>query len=84
MVWDKVANIKYKRPAKETIYGEFIFSVEEITALKERLAHKNEVDVIKTMHLVNREAQVFAEITKTIYVAKKASYKEKIKHRKKS
>ena len=84
VVWDKAASIKYKRPAKEPIYGEFIFSTEEIVALKNDLVDKNEVDIIKTMHLVNHEATIFAEITKTIYVAKKTYYKEKLKRRKKS
>ncbi len=82
VVWDKAASIKYKRPAKETIYGEFIFSAEEIDALKNDLKLKNEIDIVKTMHLVNAEAIVFAEISKTVYVAKKAFYKEKIKQRK--
>ena len=30
VVWDKAASIKYKRPAKETLYGEFNFSADLI------------------------------------------------------
>jgi len=82
VIWDKTASIKYKRPARETAYGEFTFSKEEIKTLKNDLAEKNEVDVTKTMYLVNHEAKIVAEITKTLYVAKKAFYKEKIKRRK--
>jgi len=81
IVWDKAASIKYKRPAKETIYGEFTFSKKEIETLKQNVNIKNEVDVIKTMELVNLSDKIFAEITKTMYVAKKKYYKEKLNRR---
>jgi len=82
VVWDKAASIKYKRPAKETIYAEFVFSKEEINELKKQIALKNEVTITKTLALLNAENIVFAEIEKTIYAAKKSFYKEKLKLRK--
>lgn len=79
IIWDKAATIKYRRPAKETIYGEFIFSDDEIKALKKEVTEKKEIDIIKKLNLVNSEGKVFAEIQKTIYVADKLYYKEKRK-----
>ncbi|QXP60732.1 DUF4442 domain-containing protein [Olleya sp. HaHaR_3_96] len=77
VVWDKAVTAKYKRPGKGTIYGEFIFSVEEIKTLKEQLKTEQQVDLIKTMQLVNTNAEVIAEFSKTLYVADKAYYKKK-------
>lgn len=84
VVWDKAACIKYKRPARETIYGEFIFSAEDIKRIKDDLENQNEIDIVKTMHLINNKSKIFAEVTKTVYVAKKEFYKEKLKRRKKT
>ncbi|WP_054852227.1 DUF4442 domain-containing protein [Olleya sp. ITB9] len=82
VVWDKAVTAKYKRPGKSTIYGEFIFTEEEIEALKTKLKTKQQVDIIKTMNLVNDKKEVIAEFTKTLYIAKKDYYKQKLAARK--
>lgn len=82
VVWDKAASIKYKRPAKETIYAEFVFLDEEIKKIKNEISLKNEVNITKKLTLKNAENTVFAEIEKTIYAATKTYYKEKLKQRK--
>ena len=81
VVWDKTASVKYKRPAKETIFGEFVFSVEEIQAIKQQLLEQDELEIAKKMTLENTKNQIFAEISKTIYIANKSYYKEKLKRR---
>ncbi|WP_299883843.1 DUF4442 domain-containing protein [uncultured Lacinutrix sp.] len=82
VVWDKTVNVKYKRPAKETIYAEFIFSKEEIDTIKKQIDIKNEIDITKNTALVNAENIIIAEVEKTIYIAKKSFYKDKQKLRK--
>ena len=82
VVWDKAVTAKYKRPGKSTIYGEFIFTEEEIEALKNQLKTEQQVDIIKTMQLVNTKAEVIAEFSKTLYIAQKAYYKQKLAARK--
>lgn len=83
VVWDKAVEAKYKRPAKSTIYGEFNFSKTEIEDLKTRVAQENEIDLLKTMYLVDEEQNIIATFKKTLYIAKKSFYKEKLKNRKK-
>lgn len=78
VVWDKAVTAKYKRPGKSTIYGEFVFTKEEIEALKNQLKTEQQVDIIKTMQLVNTKAEVIAEFSKTLYIAQKAYYKKKL------
>lgn len=81
VVWDKAATINYKRPAKEHLYCEFLFSDDEIDAIKKQVAKTQEMTVEKTTYLTNANAQVFAEVIKTLYIAEKSFYKEKLKKR---
>lgn len=77
VVWDKAASIKYKRPARETAYVNFIFSKEEIAQIKRDVSDKKEIDFIKQLAITNKSEVVFAELSKTIYIAQKEHYKEK-------
>mgnify|MGYP003990368101 CR=1 FL=1 len=78
VVWDKAATIQFKRPAKETCYVDFIFTKEEIIQIKNDVAEKKEIDLIKNIKLTNKDKNiVFAEVSKVIYIADKQYYKEK-------
>ncbi|MGB0895990.1 MAG: DUF4442 domain-containing protein [Flavobacteriaceae bacterium] len=81
VVWDKAADIKYKRPARETAHAHFQFSEEEIKMIKDRVIAEKEIDFEKTLAITNQNNVIFAELSKTIYIAQKDYYKEKIKHR---
>jgi hypothetical protein len=52
VVWDISVIARYKKPAKTRIYGEFIFSAEGISKIKEDVSLKKEIDIVKTMNLV--------------------------------
>ncbi|MDO6744797.1 DUF4442 domain-containing protein [Tenacibaculum soleae] len=78
VVWDKSANIKFKRPARETSYVDFVFTVNEIQQIKERVKNDQEIDLQKEINITNKEASViYAEVSKTIYIANKSYYKNK-------
>lgn len=83
VVWDKAVEARYKRPAKSTVYGEFIFKDDEIKAIKNSVETNKETDIIKTMSLVDEKQNIIATFNKTLYIADKRFYKEKIKNRKK-
>ena len=83
VVWDKAASIKFKRPAKETCYVDFILTADEITQIKKDVEIKKEIDLVKNIKLTNKDKSVvFAEVSKTVYVANKNYYKEKIRLKK--
>lgn len=82
VVWDKAVEARYKRPARSTIYGEFVFTEEEIQGIKETVSEQHEMDFVKTMDLVDENDQVVATFNKTLYIADKRFYKEKLKKRK--
>lgn len=83
VVWDKAASIKFKRPARETCYADFIFTNEEIEKIKTDVSEHHEIDLEKHIQLTNKDGSiVFAVVSKTIYIADKKYYKEKQKKKK--
>ena len=83
VVWDKAASIKFKRPARETCYADFIFTKEEIEKIKTDVSEHHEIDLVKHIQLTNKDSSiVFAVVSKTMYIADKKYYKEKQKNKK--
>ena len=81
VVWDKEATIKYKRPAKETVFAEFVFTKNDIETIKNEVSKKGEFNLIKTPNIVTKNDVVIAELHKTIYIANKDFYKAKRKQK---
>lgn len=83
VVWDKAANIRFRKPAKENLYAEFKYTDEELEAIKSGVLEHNEIEIEKTTQLTNKEGSlVFCEVKKTIYIARKDFYKQKRNKRK--
>lgn len=81
VVWDKSVEAYYRKPAKSKIFGEFIFSPEEITKIKDNVTNTNEINIVKTMSLLDEKQNIIATFNKTLYIADKRFYKEKLKQR---
>jgi len=81
VVWDKAAEIKYKRPARENVHAIFSFSEDEISQIKKDVAVQKEIDFVKQLDITSESGVVFAEVVKTIYISQKSYYKEKMKLR---
>ncbi|NRT12454.1 PaaI family thioesterase [Flavobacterium sp. 14A] len=82
VVWDKSAEIFFKKPARENLYADFIFTTTEVDAIVNRLKTESEIEVTKRTQLTNHERTViYCEVHKTIYIAGKAFFKEKKKLR---
>ncbi|MFD0963174.1 DUF4442 domain-containing protein [Pseudofulvibacter geojedonensis] len=79
VVWDKAACIKYKKPAREDLYGSFVFFEEEIKEIVKDVTNNKEIDYKKLVTLTNSEGEVYSEINKTLYIAQKDYYKQKLK-----
>lgn len=78
VVWDKSAEIFFKRPAKEHLYANFTYTLEELDEIKNNIAQKNEMEIVKTTSLTNKnETIVYCQVKKTIYIADKTYYKKK-------
>lgn len=81
VVWDKAVEATYRRPAKNQIFGEFQFTKDEISKLKKDVSAHKEVTLVKTMHLVDKSDKIVASFNKTLYIADKGFYKEKLNKR---
>lgn len=81
VVWDKSATINFKRPAKETVFSEFIFSEEDLNLIKTEVSENGEFNLVKTPKIVDKNGTIIAELSKTIYIADKVFYKNKRKRK---
>ena len=83
IVWDKAATIRFKRPARENVFADFILSQAEIDEIKEKVKENGEYDFHKTIKITNAEGTiVYCEVDKVLYCADKTFYKEKTEKRK--
>lgn len=71
VVWDKSANIQFKRPGKETLHAKFLITPEEIAEIKAALENVKSLDRVYQIQLTNKAGKVHAIIEKTIYFSKK-------------
>ncbi|MDB4292718.1 DUF4442 domain-containing protein [Maribacter sp.] len=80
VVWDKSAEIFFKRPAKENLYAEFDYTLDQIADIRKKVAAQNEVEIVKTTFLTDKnKSKTYCEVRKTLYIADKKFYKEKRK-----
>ena len=78
VIWDKAAEIFFRRPAKEDLYAEFTYSIEELDEIKQKAKANNEFEIIKTTQLTNKDKSIiFCEVRKKVYIANKAFFKAK-------
>lgn len=82
VVWDKSVSARFKRPAKSTVYAVFEFDQEEVNSIKKEVSAKKEITVVKPLKILDKEGHEIALLEKTIYIASKKFYKQKIKARK--
>ena len=81
IVWDKSATIRFKRPARETLFADFQFDDATLADIRERVARDGESTFTWTVALKDASGTVYADCDKVIYVATKDFYTEKLKRR---
>jgi Domain of unknown function (DUF4442) len=73
LVWDKAAAIRYKRPAKGTLFAEFRLTEDELQQIKHEVARQGKVDREYLIELMEASGVVCAEVIKTIHVKQKVA-----------
>lgn len=71
IVWDKSATIRYKRPAKGTVYARFEVTQEMIDLIHDDLKHTDKVEPQFVIQIKDEKGDVVTEIQKTLHVSKK-------------
>ena len=83
VVWDKSAEIFFKAPAHDDLYAEFVFTPQEVATIRAAADTDGETVFDKTVLLTDQSrSKVYCEVRKTLYVATKAFYKQKLARRK--
>jgi acyl-coenzyme A thioesterase PaaI-like protein len=67
-VWDKAAEIRFRKPGRDTLTAEFEVSDAECDAIRESLSPGESLDREYTVELVGGDGVVHAEVEKTLYV----------------
>jgi hypothetical protein len=79
VIWDKAANIQYKRPGRTTLYADFVVTAEEVTEIRDILTRQPEVDRVYRVELKDNNGVVHSVVERTVYIANKEDYKNKSK-----
>jgi acyl-coenzyme A thioesterase PaaI-like protein len=81
VVWDKGAAIRFKRPGTRTLFAKLRLSAEFTDGIREQALREGEVTFNLPLHYRDETGLEYAEIQKTLYVATRAFYREKIAKR---
>ncbi|MXV63108.1 DUF4442 domain-containing protein [Natronorubrum sp. JWXQ-INN-674] len=71
VVWDKEAEVRFKKPGTETLYAQFRLTDAELEAIRAELATDGteSIDRHYTVDLVDETGTVHATVRKTVYVS---------------
>ena len=70
VVWDKAANVRFRKPGKGTLFADFLLTPNEISEIKDLAVNSRSIDRIYNVELKDRKGIVHAEIEKTLYISK--------------
>lgn len=70
IVWDKAANVRFRKPGKGTLFADFLLTPNEISEIKDLAVNSRSIDRIYNVELKDRKGIVHAEIEKTLYISK--------------
>src|SRR5262249_14116785 len=82
VVWDKAASVKFVRPIIEKVRCRFAVTNELIDQVRQKIIEKGEYTFDLPLTYEDSEGSVYAVFTKTVYVASKMFYKQKLEARK--
>ncbi|WP_424016458.1 DUF4442 domain-containing protein [Halorientalis pallida] len=69
VVWDKAAEIRFKKPGESDLYATFEVSDAEIAEIERALEDEESIDREYTVDLVDEEGVVHATVEKTLHVS---------------
>lgn len=80
LIWDKSADIHFKKPGRETLYARFYIPDDEITAIKNDAATGEALNRVYPVDLVDKAGTVHAHVDKTLYIRLKERYRPSSTH----
>ncbi|MBP9927068.1 MAG: DUF4442 domain-containing protein [Cyclobacteriaceae bacterium] len=77
VVWDKAANIRFKKPAKKTLYTTLKITNENLDAIKKRVEAHGHATYDFVIQWLDNKGIVHAEIERHCYIASKEFYQKR-------
>jgi hypothetical protein len=77
VVWDKSAQIRFRKPAKQTLYAKYTLDTPLLDSIRQEIAEKQEIDKIFRIQWVDKNGVVYSEIERACYIANKEFYQQK-------
>lgn len=71
IVWDKAANIRFKKPGTKTLYAHFKLEDPEIEEVRRLLQTEKSLDRHYRVDLIDESGLLCAEVDKVVYLRKK-------------
>ena len=75
LVWDKAANIRFKKPGKGTVRATFELSAEQIDSIRKRADDESKVEPTFVVQILDDSNEVVAEVDKLLWVKRKDKLK---------
>jgi hypothetical protein len=75
IVWDKGANIQFRKPGKGTVHAEFILTQEIIDEIKSHVEQHTKMDKVFKVEIRDSAGTLICEVDKVVYIRKKSNSK---------
>lgn len=72
IVWDKGANIQFKKPGKGKVYAEFTLKQEIIDEIKTYVEANTKMDYTFKVEVKDEKGTLICQVDKVVYIRKKA------------
>ena len=76
IVWDKSATLRYRKPARATLYGRFVLSPEGLDEIRRATASGEPVERPHRVQLTARDGTIHAEIEWLIHIRRRDATKD--------
>lgn len=78
IVWDKAGSVRYRKPGRTPLFADFHIDAAEAEHVRRIVAQEGECERTYIVELKDRHGDVHTVVERTVYVASKAFYAEKI------
>jgi acyl-coenzyme A thioesterase PaaI-like protein len=76
VVWDKAANIRFRKPGRTTLYMKYLLTDEVIGSIRADIAANGQTERVLPLEWVDADGTVYAQLERTLYIADKAHYEQ--------
>jgi hypothetical protein len=72
VVWDKAANIRFRKPGKGTVRAEFRLTEQQLEEIRKALANQEKYEPTFLVEVKDETGNVVAEVEKLIHIRRKS------------